>query len=278
MRGRIRTIKPELFTDEALWDLGQETGLPVLQGFTGLWCCADREGRFEWRPRALKTAILPYWSGDFAHVLDALEKGGFVLRYKVDEREYGLVRTFAKHQVINLREAKSTIPAPPVQTPDGSRAEQPRLTETHVHAHGEGNGNGNGKENPPNPPGGPDNPTSSSHIQEFREAFAGEAERLGWSPPPQVTANQLRSAAERARSLAKTQGAGYLAAARSLASAALTDARATNRPPGLCLLDAEPGRPRAGPGQSRMAPATTAVDFADAAPAEEQLAKIGRVR
>jgi hypothetical protein len=113
MRGRIRTVKPELFKDEDLWDLGQETGFPVLQAFEGLWCYADKEGRFEWRPRQLKTDILPYWDGDFSRVLDALATRGFVVKYAVGGREYGLVRTFKKHQVINNRESESEIPPPP---------------------------------------------------------------------------------------------------------------------------------------------------------------------
>lgn len=113
MKGRIRTVKPELFTDERLWDLGEETGLPVLQAFAGLWCFADREGRFEWRPRALKTLILPYWAGDFAAVMDALAKASFLVAYEVDGKAYGCVRNFRKHQLVNQREAKSELPEPP---------------------------------------------------------------------------------------------------------------------------------------------------------------------
>lgn len=112
MRPRIRTIKPEFFQDEGLWDLAAESGLPVHLAFAGLWCFADREGRFEWRPRALKAGILPYWDGDFSRVLDALAGGGFLVRYAVDGRDYGLVHTFAEHQVINQRESKSVLPAP----------------------------------------------------------------------------------------------------------------------------------------------------------------------
>lgn len=115
MRPRIRTIKPEVFLAADLWDLGQATGLPVFQGFTGLLCWADREGRFEWKPRELKTGILPYWEGDFAHVLAALAEGQFIIRYEHDGHVYGYVRTFAKHQVINNREAASAVPAPPGQ-------------------------------------------------------------------------------------------------------------------------------------------------------------------
>lgn len=127
MIGRIRTVKPEIFSDEKLWDLSLETGLPLLQAFEGLWCYADREGRFEWRPRALKTLILPYWEGDFQRALEALERGRYVVRYVVDGQTYGVVRGFSKHQRVNQREAQSIIPSPPV-------------TSLHVHASGEGNG------------------------------------------------------------------------------------------------------------------------------------------
>lgn len=126
MRGRIRTIKPDIGKHEELWDLGQTTGLPVYQAFTLLWCYADREGRFEWRPRSLKTDILPYWDGDFSRVLDALTGAGLLARYSVDGREFGCIPSFLKHQVINQRESKSTLPGPP--------------HDLHVHAHGEGNG------------------------------------------------------------------------------------------------------------------------------------------
>jgi hypothetical protein len=113
MRPRIRTFKPEIFTDEELWDLGVETGLPVYQAFQGLWSYSDREGRFEWRPRALKSGILPYWDGDFDVVLQTLESGGFIVRYEVEGKVFGWVPGFIDHQVINQREAKSVIPAPP---------------------------------------------------------------------------------------------------------------------------------------------------------------------
>lgn len=114
MRPRIRTIKPEIASDEELWDLGVKTGLPVFQAFVMLWCQADREGRFEWRPRALKVACLPFWEGDFSRVLDALVTGGFIVEYEVLGRKFGLVRTFTRHQAINGKEPPSQLPEPPV--------------------------------------------------------------------------------------------------------------------------------------------------------------------
>jgi hypothetical protein len=145
VRGRIRTIKPESLLDEELWDLEVETGLPVFRAFVGLWTQADREGRFEWRPRPLKAAILPYWEGDFSRVLDALTTRGFLVKYASGGREYGAVRTFKRHQVINNREQASELPAPEdsgaVSAPS---TRPPRVDDACptplVHAHGEGKG------------------------------------------------------------------------------------------------------------------------------------------
>lgn len=108
---RIRTIKPEFFLHEELFDLEEETGLPIRVAFAGLWCAADREGRFLWKIRRLKSQILPYDDVDFAALMSALLGKGFVERYGPDG-EYGLIPSFKTHQHINQREAQSTIPGP----------------------------------------------------------------------------------------------------------------------------------------------------------------------
>ena len=46
---RIRTIKPEFFRHEALYEAEHETGLPLRVAYAGLWTAADREGRFQWK-------------------------------------------------------------------------------------------------------------------------------------------------------------------------------------------------------------------------------------
>lgn len=109
---RIRTIKPEFFRHEELYEGEVATGLPLRIAFAGLWTVADREGRFPWRPRALKLDCMPYDQCDFAAVMDALASRGFVQKYEVDGVLYGMVPGWLKHQVINQREAKSIIPEP----------------------------------------------------------------------------------------------------------------------------------------------------------------------
>jgi hypothetical protein len=162
MRPRIRSVKPEIHTDEELWDLELETGLPLFRAFVGLWNYADREGRFEWRPRPLKAAILPYWEGDFEAALDALVAGRFVVKYTVGGKAYGWVRTFTEHQVVNTREPPSSLPAPPdMCTHVRARAE----TE---HARGEWEREGNGK------------------GTEGKESSPAPETRVGADPSPEV--------------------------------------------------------------------------------------------
>lgn len=108
---RIRTIKPELAAHEGLFDLEQDTGLPIRFAWCMLFTVADREGRFQWRPRTLKAQILPHDLIEFSRVLDAWVTRGFVVKYRVGEEWFGWIPTFTKHQVVNNREAKSDLPS-----------------------------------------------------------------------------------------------------------------------------------------------------------------------
>lgn len=114
--GRIRTVKPDTFVHEELFDSEKETGLPLRLAYIGLWTQCDREGRFLWRPRQLKTDIIPYDDVDFSRVLDALWTRGFLVKYASQGEIYGCIPTWQKHQVINNREKDSTIPAPTDET------------------------------------------------------------------------------------------------------------------------------------------------------------------
>ena len=109
---RIRTIKPEFFTHEDLFELEQETGLPVRLAYAGIWTQCDREGRFKWRPQRMKLAVLPYDDVDFSRVMDALATRGLLVKYEVDNVVYGHVPSFLEHQHINGREIESTLPDP----------------------------------------------------------------------------------------------------------------------------------------------------------------------
>jgi uncharacterized phage protein (TIGR02220 family) len=123
---RIRTVKPELFAHEGLYEAETETGLPLRLAFIGLFTVADREGRFKWRPRTLKLTALPYDDIDFSRVLDALMTRGFVVKYATETGdEFGYIPSFLKHQVINNKESASILPDPalyPTNTGVSTRA------------------------------------------------------------------------------------------------------------------------------------------------------------
>jgi len=151
---RMRTIKPEFFKHEGLYDLEQSSGLPVRLGLAGLWVCSDRDGLFEWQPRRLKIEIFPYDDLDFGKVLDALLEGGFIQKYEVDGKLYGCIPTWHKHQSPNGREPASGLPTPPNFTrgprvADASSTREARSAEfvigsVNVNGNVEGNVNGNG--------------------------------------------------------------------------------------------------------------------------------------
>lgn len=140
MVSRIRTVKPEFFRHEALFEAEIDTGLPLRLAFAGLWTVADREGRFQWRPRILKLDVLPFDEVDFARVLDALASRGFIVKYAANGQHYGCIPTWSKHQVVNNREAESTLPAPnrdacttrEARVPDASTTPEARVTDAHA--------------------------------------------------------------------------------------------------------------------------------------------------
>jgi hypothetical protein len=107
---RIRTVKPELFRHEALFEAELETKLPLRISFIALFTVCDREGRFRWRPRQLKLDCLPYDEIDFSRVLYALATREFVVPYEVSGVKYGVIPSFTRHQVINNRESESVLP------------------------------------------------------------------------------------------------------------------------------------------------------------------------
>ncbi len=108
---KIRTVKPELFSHEGLFEAEMDYHLPLRLAFIGLFTCCDREGRFRWQPRRLKRDLLPYDNLDLSRVLEALAERGFIKKYQHEDEYYGCIPSWSKHQYINQHETKSVIPA-----------------------------------------------------------------------------------------------------------------------------------------------------------------------
>ena len=90
--GKNRIVKNDPFVCEKLFEAEQSSGLPLRIAFVGITRHADREGRFEWRPRAIKLDALPYDDLDFSAILDLLLAAGFLEKYDVAGRLYGTRR------------------------------------------------------------------------------------------------------------------------------------------------------------------------------------------
>ena len=106
---RARNIKPGFFKNEYLAELDPLTRIL----FIGLWCFADKEGRFEWRPKKIKAEVLPYDHGDVTVMLQELNDHGFVVRYSAGENgsfDLGQVVNFKKHQSPHHTEKASELP------------------------------------------------------------------------------------------------------------------------------------------------------------------------
>jgi len=145
---RIRSIKPEFFRHHDLYLAEIEYGLPLRVAFSGLWVCADKEGRFKWQPKQLKLDVLPYDELDFLNVLVALEETGFIQYYQHEGKEYGFIPTFKDHQRITGTEAtnESKLPCPPTTYDKGIIKETLRKQQGNILEVQEREGKGREKE------------------------------------------------------------------------------------------------------------------------------------
>ncbi|HAU5500966.1 TPA: primosomal protein [Cronobacter sakazakii] len=103
---RIRTIKPEFWTDEDLSEVSEAACLLAI----GLLNYADDEGYFNANPKLVKAAVFPIreQSGSIPVLLHELSSVGYISLFSgADGKIYGLVNNFLKHQVIN--KAKKSI-------------------------------------------------------------------------------------------------------------------------------------------------------------------------
>lgn len=91
---RIRSIHPAIFTDETFVTLSH----PAKLFWIGLWCEADDQGVFGWKPLSLHMRLAPTSNDDVASLLDELAAANCVRRFEVDGRPYGVVRNFVRHQ------------------------------------------------------------------------------------------------------------------------------------------------------------------------------------
>ncbi|MCK5610982.1 hypothetical protein KAR91_54420 [Candidatus Pacearchaeota archaeon] len=105
---RARNIKYNFFVNDELGELDPLARLL----FIGTWTIADYKGEFEWRPKKIKTLLLPYDDCDIEELMINLDKSGFVMFYSDGIKIYVKVTHFLEHQHPHPNETKkgSDIP------------------------------------------------------------------------------------------------------------------------------------------------------------------------
>jgi len=119
---RIRTVKPDFWTDEKVVELSMAARLTVI----GSLNFADDNGNLERSAKKLKMQIFPADSIDCEPLIQEVIAQGMFNEYSVNGKNYLHIKGFCKHQVIN-RPSKSNIPAPSFS--EESDATQAALTE-----------------------------------------------------------------------------------------------------------------------------------------------------
>jgi hypothetical protein len=110
VRPRIRTLKPEIWEDEAVGSLGPWERLLYI----GLITMADDEGRLRALPSAFAGRVFPY--DDLApakilKLLGVIHDSGLICLYAHKGMDFVQIKNWTVHQKIN-RPTPSALPAP----------------------------------------------------------------------------------------------------------------------------------------------------------------------
>ena len=115
--GRIRSIKPELPSDETLG----RCSIPARWLVVCSWAtCCDNWGRFRAAPALIKGALFPYDSdittADVEGFLNELDQAGRIELYEIGGQRYGAVVNWSKHQRVDERwKGAQNFPDPPLR-------------------------------------------------------------------------------------------------------------------------------------------------------------------
>lgn len=191
---RIRTVKPEFWTDEKV----VECSIPARLLFIGLFNFANDMGCLERSPKRLKMQIFPADSIDCEPLINELITHGLLSEYSVSGITYLCIKGFLKHQKIN-RPSATKLPLPPEFSEKGRPNTPPNdgaLNEDSLSAQGEltdGKGReGKGKGSTPSLSAGvsensdqatpPVEPAAPRYLEGLSEPIGKFSLVTGWLP------------------------------------------------------------------------------------------------
>lgn len=103
---RIRTVKPEFFTNEEIGACSMAARVLAI----GLLNHADAAGRLEDRPARIKALIFPFDPLEVDPLLEELARAGYLLRYVGEGKKCLQIVNFTKHQRPHPKEPASCLP------------------------------------------------------------------------------------------------------------------------------------------------------------------------
>ena len=112
---RIRSIKPDFWTDEKVVELS----FPARLLFIGLWNFADDDGRMVYSPKKIKMQIFPADNLNISELFGEIRRESMFNIYLIDGIEYLQIVNFKNHQKIDKRtpskipECNQTMQPPP---------------------------------------------------------------------------------------------------------------------------------------------------------------------
>lgn len=136
---RIRTIKPEFWTDDAVTECSLNARLLLI----GALNIADDQGSLERSAKQIKAKIFPNDNIDCEPLVGELITHGLLIEYEFDDKKYLHIKGFKKHQVIN-RPSKNRVPIYEDSLRTHGVVSDPSVTEVEVEVEGKG-GEGKGK-------------------------------------------------------------------------------------------------------------------------------------
>ena len=134
---RIRTVKPEFWTDEKI----VECSLAARLLFIGLFNFADDKGCMERSPKRIKMQVFPADTIECEPLIMELITHALLTEYSVNGNQYLYIPGFLKHQKIN-RPSNSAIPLPPefteISAPEKGESQSTHgtINDDSVSAHG----------------------------------------------------------------------------------------------------------------------------------------------
>ena len=173
---RIRTIKPEFWSDETVGECSPTSRLL----FLGIWNYADDHGGIDRSAKQLRAQIFPYDNFDCEPLVQELLGHDLLIEYQVDGKKFLYVPGFAEHQKIE-KKSKPRVPLYEESLRTRGVVGESSPTSSGSSLGREGKGKGKGSD-----PTAAARPTNGQSTTDFEQLKTVYPKRAGGNPWPRA--------------------------------------------------------------------------------------------